>query len=47
MYVPHPIVSVPHPEMRGRAAPAMAAVVEVTTGSGARATEAARRLAAS
>jgi len=33
--VPHPIVSVPHPEMRGRAAPIMAALVELTTETGA------------
>ena len=31
MYVPHPIVSVPHSEMRGRAEPAMAAIVEIAT----------------
>ena len=36
MYVPHPIVSVPHPEMRARAEPVMAAVVESTTEIGAR-----------
>jgi hypothetical protein len=35
VYVPHPIVSVPHPEMRGRAEPVMAAIVEVATGTGA------------
>jgi len=37
VYVPHPIVSVPHPEMRARAEPVMAAVVEITTEIGARA----------
>ena len=35
MYVPHPIVSVPHPEMRGRAEPVMAAIVEIATETGA------------
>ncbi len=35
MYVRHPIVSVPHPEMRGRAEPVMAAIVEVATETGA------------
>jgi hypothetical protein len=37
VYVPHPIVSVPHPEMRARAEPVMAAIVESTTEIGARA----------
>jgi hypothetical protein len=37
VYVAHPIVSVPHPEMRGRAAPVMAALVETATETGARA----------
>ena len=37
VYVAHPIVSVPHPEMRARAEPAMAAVVESTTETAARA----------
>ncbi|PYN42532.1 MAG: hypothetical protein DMD95_16535, partial [Candidatus Rokuibacteriota bacterium] len=41
MYVPHPIVSVPHPEMRGRAEPVMAAVVEIATETGASANGAA------
>jgi hypothetical protein len=36
VYVAHPIVSVPHPEMRGRAEPVMAAIVEVATETGAR-----------
>jgi hypothetical protein len=31
VYVAHPIVSVPHPEMRGRAEPAMSAIVAVAT----------------
>jgi len=35
VYVPHPIVSVPHPEMRGRAEPVMAAIVEIATETGA------------
>ena len=35
MYVSHPIVSVPHPEMRGRAEPVMAAIVEIATETGA------------
>ncbi len=35
MYVRHPIVSVPHPEMRGRAEPVMAAIVEIATETGA------------
>jgi hypothetical protein len=38
VYVPHPIVSVPHPEMRARAEPVMGAVVESTTEIGARVT---------
>jgi len=33
VYVPHPIVSVPHPQMRGRAEPAMAAIVARSTGA--------------
>jgi hypothetical protein len=41
VYVSHPIVSVPHPEMRGRAEPVMTAIVEVATGAGARANGAA------
>jgi len=41
VYVRHPIVSVPHPEMRGRAEPVMAAIVEITTATGAYASEAA------
>ena len=40
MYVPHPIVSVPHPEMRGRAEPVMAAIVRIATETGARGNEA-------
>jgi hypothetical protein len=36
VYVPHPIVSVPHPEMRGRAEPVMAAIVEIASDTGAR-----------
>jgi len=39
VYVRHPIVSVPHPEMRGRAAPVMTALVEVTTEASPRAAE--------
>jgi len=35
VYVRHPIVSVPHPEMRGRAEPVMAAIVEIATETGA------------
>jgi hypothetical protein len=35
VYVPHPIVSVQHAEMRGRAEPVMAAIVEVATATGA------------
>jgi hypothetical protein len=31
VYVPHPIVSVPHPEMRGRAEPVMTAIVKIAT----------------
>ncbi|PYM94623.1 MAG: hypothetical protein DME04_07255 [Candidatus Rokuibacteriota bacterium] len=38
MYVRHPIVSVPHLEMRGRAEPVMAAIVEIATATGAYAT---------
>jgi hypothetical protein len=37
VYVAHPIVSVRHAEMRGRAASAMAALVETATAAGARA----------
>jgi hypothetical protein len=33
VYVPHPIVSVPHADMRARAEPAMAAIVEIATDS--------------
>jgi hypothetical protein len=36
VYVPHPIVSVPHPEMRGRAEPVMRAIVDIATGTAAR-----------
>jgi hypothetical protein len=31
VYVPHPIVSVPHPEMRARVEPVMAAIVAIAT----------------
>ena len=41
MYVSHPIVSVPHPEMRGRAEPVMAAIVELATETEASANRAA------
>jgi len=43
VYVPHPIVSVPHPEMRGRAEHVMAAMIEVATETGARGTAASER----
>jgi len=46
VYVRHPIVSVPHPEMRGRAAPVMPALVEVTTQGVTPAGEGAHRRAA-
>src|SRR5262249_49427176 len=46
VYVPHPIVSVPHPEMRGRAEPVLAAMVEVATERGTRGNEASGREAA-
>jgi hypothetical protein len=31
VYIAHPIVSVPHPEIRGRAEPAMSAIVDIAT----------------
>jgi hypothetical protein len=34
VYIAHPIVSVPHPEMRGRAEPAMSAIVDIATSRG-------------
>ncbi|PYN84564.1 MAG: hypothetical protein DMD87_27140 [Candidatus Rokuibacteriota bacterium] len=37
MYVQHPIVSVPHGEMRSRAEPAITAIVEIATETGANA----------
>ena len=36
MYVPHPIVSVPHPEMRARAEPVVPALEEIATASDSR-----------
>jgi hypothetical protein len=41
--VSHPIVSIPHPEMRGRAEPVMAGIVAIATDSGARANGATTR----
>jgi hypothetical protein len=43
VYVPHPIVSIPHPEMRRRAEPAMRAAVEAATRDRAPVAEAAGR----
>jgi hypothetical protein len=34
VYIPHPIVSVPHPTMRQRAEPVIASIVEVVTANG-------------
>jgi hypothetical protein len=42
VYVAHPIVSIPHPEMRERAEPVMAALVEIATATGARPNSVAR-----